>query len=165
MDDYSNTRIIPLIAADLPEYAEVIRRSFATVARTFGLTRENCPNHPSFITDDQLAGKIENGYYPFGCFAGKKMVGFASLTDMGGGVFELSNVSVLSEYRHFGYGKTLLDFCKDQVKKLGGDKITIGIIEEHSVLRAWYVANGFVHTGTGEFEHLPFMAGYMECNV
>lgn len=34
--------------------------------------------------------------------------------------------------------------------------------EENTILKTWYAANGFVHTGTKKFKHLPFTTGYME---
>ena len=40
--------------------------------------------------------------------------------------------------------------------------IKIGIIEESTVLKNWYISNGFVHTGTKKFDHLPFTSGYLE---
>jgi len=154
--------IQPLNAQNLHKYADVIRRSFATVAQDFGWTRDNCPGHTSFITNERLASKIKDGYYPFGLCISEKIIGFVSLTDMGGGVYEMNDVSVLPNYRHFGYGKELLDFSKAKVKELRGSKITIGIVEENVVLKDWYIANGFVHIGTKQFEHLPFMVGFME---
>jgi len=154
--------VVALSASYLPQYAEVIRQSFATVAKDFGLTRENCPTHTSFITNERLASRIKDGYFPYGYFAGDKLVGFVSLTELSGGVFELNNLSVLPEYRHYGYGRELLDFCKKKVKELGGSKITIGIIEENTVLKEWYADNGFIHTGTKKFDHMPFTAGFME---
>jgi len=143
-------------------YAEVIRRSFATVAEEFALTQENCPSHPSFITSEKLARKFIGNYYPFGYFTDGKLVGFVSLVDIGKNTYEMSTVCILTEYRRYGYGKALLDFCKEKVKKLGGEKITIGIIEENTVLKDWYIMNGYVHTGTKRFDHLPFTVGYME---
>ena len=77
----------------------------------------------------------------------------------------MNDVSILPDYRHFGYGKELLDFCKDKVREFGGNKITIGLIEENTILKEWYIANGFVHTGTKVFEHLPFTVGFMEWEV
>ena len=74
----------------------------------------------------------------------------------------MNNVSILPECRHLSYGKALLDFCKEKVKELGGSKITIVIVEDNIVLKDWYTANGFIHTGTKQFEHLPFTVGYME---
>ncbi len=155
-------RIVLLNAGQLPLYAQVIRQSFATVAREFGLTRENCPTHTSFITDDSLIAKLKEGYFPFGYFADGNLVGFVSLTDTGNGVFELNNLAVLPDCRRLGYGRELLDYCKERVRALGGNKITIGIMEENTVLKNWYAANGFVHTGTKKFNHLPFTAGFME---
>ena len=160
--DNASGRITSLAAKHLPLYAEVIRQSFTTVAAEFGLTTENCPGHTSFITNERLANEIKEGYYPFGYFTDGRLVGFVSLTEKGGGVYELNHLAVLPEYRRFGYGKALLDFCKEKAMKLGAEKITIGIIEENSILKAWYTANGFIHTGARAFEHLPFTVGFME---
>jgi ribosomal protein S18 acetylase RimI-like enzyme len=163
--DNAPGRIIPLSTEHLPMYAEVIRQSFATVANDMNLTRENCPGHTSFITNERLGSKIKDGYYPFGYFTNGKLVGFASLTDTGNGVYEMNDVSILQEYRHLGYGKAILDFCKEQVNERCGSKITIGIVEENTVLKDWYTANGFIHTGTKQFEHLPFTVGFMEWSL
>ncbi|WP_238457802.1 GNAT family N-acetyltransferase [Desulforamulus ferrireducens] len=156
------TEIRPLTVEHLPAYADVISKSFATVARDFGLTKENCPGHKSFITNDRLKSKFKDGYYPFGLCIGDKIIGFASLTALNNGTYEMNDVSVLPEYRRYGYGKMILDFCKAKVKSFGGSKIIIGIMEESTVLKDWYTANGFVHTETKKFEHLPFTVGYME---
>ena len=43
-----------LSASDLSIAADVIRASFMTVAKEFGLTEQNCPNHTSFITTQKL---------------------------------------------------------------------------------------------------------------
>ncbi|MDR1060794.1 MAG: GNAT family N-acetyltransferase [Clostridiales bacterium] len=155
-------RVSPLSLAHVPVYAEVIRRSFATVAKDFNLSKENCPGHTSFVTNAQLEDKFRDGYYPFGYFADGKLVGFVSLTDAGGGAHEMNGVSVLPEYRRNGYGRALLDFCKEKAKELGGTKIAIEIIEENTVLKNWYAANGFAHAGTKTFDNLPFTVGLME---
>ena len=95
-------------------------------------------------------------------FAGKKIIGYMSLSKESDDAFELHNLAVLPEYRHNGFGKLLLDHAKDVVKASGGNVIKIGIIEESTVLKNWYIANGFVHTGTKKFDHLPFTSGYLE---
>ena len=154
--------IRPATEQYLPEYAEVIRQSFATVAQEFGITRENWPRHTAFITDEQLQEKRKPGYYPFCCFEDEKIVGFAALEDQGGGVFEMINVAVLPQCRHLKFGKALLDYCKEQLVQLGGQKIIISIIEDNARLKNWYAANGFVHTGTKQFDSMPFLVGYME---
>ena len=148
--------------SDLSLAAEVIRKSFATVAAEFGLTEQNCPNHTSFITADKLHNHIEMGWLMFGLYENERLVGYVSLSNKNDGVYELHNLAVLPDNRHKGYGKQLLDFCKVKVNELGGSKITIGIIEEHTVLKNWYAANGFVHIGIKTFANLPFTVGFME---
>lgn len=66
-----------------------------------------------------------NGYYAFGLCVGDKIIGFTSLTDLGDGTYEMNDVSVLPEYRHIGYGKMILDFCKSKVISFGGSKIVV----------------------------------------
>ena len=157
-----HAEIRPLTIAQLPLYADVIRHSFITVAEDFGLTMDNCPNFKSFITDERLAEKFTGLYFPFGYYAKGELIGFASLTYLQDGVYEMNDVSVLPGLRHRGAGTRLLEFCKEKVKEFGGNKITIGIIEDHTVLKDWYAANGFVHTGVKRFDHLPFTVGFME---
>jgi uncharacterized repeat protein (TIGR04076 family) len=154
--------IKPLTVADLPIYADVIRKSFATVASDFGWTRETAPTFTAYISDEKLSAKVTDGYYAFGLFVGDVMVGFVSLTNMSGGVYELNQLAVLPGWRHFGYGKELLGFCKNKARELGGNKIALDIIEENTVLKYWYAVNGFKHTGTKKFDWQPFTAGFME---
>ena len=160
-----NIEMKPLTVEDVSEYAEVIRQSFSTVARSLGFTHDNCPIHTSFITDTQLKDRYKEGYYPYGCFIENKIIGFVSLTDTGNNEYALDHLAILPEYRHSGYGKSLLDFCKSRVREIGGNKIAFAIIEENCVLKDWYAANGFIHTGTKKFEHLPFTVGYMELDI
>lgn len=146
----------------LDQALEVVQKSFATVAEEFGLTKQNSPNHTSFIAAEKLQNNFNWGWHMFGLYDSGLLVGYVSLSKEDEMSFELHNLAVLPEYRNKGYGKQLLDFCKEFVRKLGGSKITIGIIEEHTVLKNWYITNGFIHTGTKKFNHLPFVAGYME---
>ena len=46
-------------------------------------------------------------------------------------VCELKKLAARSEYRHFGYGDTLLSFTRKSAIELSAQKITIGIIEEN----------------------------------
>lgn len=157
--------IAKVTSSDIPECLEVIHQSFSTVAEQFGLTQENCPKHTSFIPLVFLENQMNWGWYMYALYAGKKIIGYMSLSKEGNDVFELHNLAILPEYRHKGFGKLLLDHAKEVVKSLGGSIIKIGIIEESTVLKNWYIANGFVHTGTKKFDHLPFTSGYLERRV
>ena len=150
---------------ELQECVYVIHQSFRTVAEQFGLTKENCPKHTSFIPLSFLETQKNWGWHMFGLYAGKKIIGYMSLSKESDDVYELHNLAVLPEYRHKGFGKLLLDYAKDTVKSLGGSTIKISIIEESTALKNWYIANGFVHTGIKKFVHLPFTSGYLERSV
>lgn len=150
---------------DLPAVLGVIHRSFATVAEEFGLTRENCPTHTSFLPMEKLANHFRWGWLMFGLYDKDKLIGYFSLSEEKDGAFELHNLAVLPKHRHGGAGKLLLDHAKETVRTKGGQKITIGIIDESAVLKNWYAVNGFIHTGTRTFGHLPFTVGFMECRV
>lgn len=150
---------------ELEECLDVIHQSFSTVAKDFGLTRENCPKHTSFIPLTFLETQMSWGWNMYALYAGKKIIGYMSLSKEGDDAFELHNLAVLPEYRHNGFGKLLLDYANDVVKSLGGKTIKVGIIEESDVLKNWYIANGFVHTGAKKFDYLPFTSGYLERSI
>lgn len=147
---------------NLPECLQVIHRSFATVANEFGLTKENCPKHTSFIPLSFLQTQMRWGWLMYGLFEDEKIIGYMSLSKETDYIYELHNLSILPEHRHRGFGKQLLNFAQQTVKSLGGTRIRIGIIEESAVLKNWYIANGFEHVGTKKYDHLPFTSGYLE---
>ena len=143
----------------------VIRESFATVAAEFGLTKENCPTHTSFMTIDKLQWHWDNEYVMMGCFEDGKIIGYFSLSKKDDFTFELHNLAVLPAFRHGGIGGELLAAAKEAARKLGARKLTLDIIEEHTRLKKWYAHNGFMHTGIRKFDHLPFTVGFMECTL
>lgn len=147
---------------ELRECLDVIHRSFGTVAEEFGLTRENCPKHTSFIPLCFLETQMGWGWHMYALHAGRGIIGYVSLSKEGEDIFEMHNLAVLPEYRHRGFGRLLLDHVKAQVRALGGKTLKIGIIEESAILKNWYIAQGFVHNGTKKFDHLPFTSGYLE---
>ena len=152
-------------AAELDTCADVIREGFLTVARDFGLTQENCPTNGAFLKVDRLIAERENGIVQYGLFHKGNLIGFMQLEQKRAELYILEKLAVLPPFRHLGYGKLLLDFAKEEVGRLRGSKISIGIIEENTQLKNWYLQHGFVHTGTKVFAHLPFTVGFMEWTV
>ncbi len=150
---------------ELDSYANVIRQSFRTVAGEFGLTVQNCPTNGAFIQTERLVSDWKQGGGMYGLYCGDNPVGFMELKEKGTGIFELEKLSVLPEHRHRGGGTLLLDFARREVSRMGGNKITIGIIEKNIRLKKWYLKHGFVHTGTANFPNLPFVSGFMEMQV
>ena len=151
-------------ADDIPECAHVIRESFKTVADEFGITKENGGRFTAFATTAErlnwqyyTEGRIMRAYYEDGA-----VIGYYSLVLQEGGHCELSNLCVLPEHRHKDIGSALIADAFDTAKENGRNIMTVGIVEENKVLRAWYESKGFVHTGTKKFDFFPFTCGYLE---
>lgn len=139
----------------------VIRDSFKTVALEFGLNKDNCPTHPSLITLDKLLQLKEKAKL-FGLFLNDEQVGFVAVEKSDNGVYYLDKLAVLPKCRHQGYGVQLVEFVVSYVKKQGGQKISLGMINESKVLKNWYKKLGFKEVGTKNFEHLPFAVCFMD---
>lgn len=151
--------------SDIDECLDVIRTSFLTVAEDFGITELNCPTNAAFMKRERLVHEKETDTLMYvACLLGK-IIGFVGIKDKTEDEFEIKRLVVLPQYRHFGYGKLLLDFAAEKVISLGGKKITLGIIEENIRLKRWYLNYGFESTGTKVFPHLPFTVGFMEINI
>jgi ribosomal protein S18 acetylase RimI-like enzyme len=158
--------------AELRSSASVIRRSFATVADEFGLTRENCPAHTSFITTRGLRREKDHGLKCFGLFADQRQIGFVGIEkyeddtlvrlDPGENRYWLEKLAVLPAYRHLGYGEKLVDFAVQHVVGKGGTRIGLGMMNEHAVLKTWYLGLGFREKELKTFAHLPFVVCFME---
>ena len=144
---------------------DIIRSSFITVAEEFGLTENNCPSHTALLTIDNLERQFDDSRPMFLFYQDANPVGYFSLAKCSNEEWELNNLAVLPENRHFGIGKTMVDYAVKMVKSYGGNKISIGIIEENTKLKNWYLKLGFNHISTRKFEHLPFTVGFMEINI
>lgn len=149
---------------DIEQSVYVIRTSFATVAKEFGITEENGARFTAFATDEgRINWHMHGEHRPmYGYFEDNKLVGYYSLLIKDDSECELNNLSVLPEYRHKGIGYFLLEHSFEKAKELGCIKMNIGIVEENAVLRKWYEKYGFVHTGTEKYDFFPFTCGYME---
>ena len=148
---------------DIIQCVNVIRESFGTVAKEFGLTEENAPRFTAFATTKERLDwhlKVEHrpmyGYYEDG-----KLIGYYSLLIQDNHECELNNLCVLPEYRHKKIGCQLLENAFENARNMNCTKMRIGIVEENQVLRKWYEAYGFVHTGTEKYDFFPFTCGYL----
>ena len=144
---------------------EIIRSSFITVAGEFGLNEKNCPSHTAFITINKLEKQFDDGGPMFLFYQDTSPVGYFSLAKCSDDEWELNNLAVLPEYRHLGMGKAMVDYAIATVKNYGGNKLSVGIIEENITLKKWYLKLGFDHISTRKFESLPFTVGFMEINI
>lgn len=152
---------------DIPECISVIRESFMTVARQFDITPENAPAFTAYATDEaKILHWMDNQHRPmYGYFSDGKLAGYYNLYLPGDNECELGSLCVLPDYRHDGIGDALLNDSIERAKSLGCTKMNLSIVEENTVLRAWYEAHGFTHIGTKKYDFFPFTCGYLEKNI
>ena len=150
--------------ADLSACADVIRRSFRTVADEFGFTEQNAPRFTAFsMTEERLLWHMDGEHRIMYLDEEDGMpCGYYSLLLRGEGACELGNLSVLPEYRHKGIGGRLLAHAMERAKEQDCRVMEFSIVEENTVLRNWYESSGAVHTGTEKYDFFPFTCGYMK---
>ena len=148
---------------DIPVCVDVIKMAFMTVADAFGFTADCAPRFTAFaVSEDSLTWQYENEHRPmYAYYDTDKMVGYYSLAWLENKECELNNLAVLPSYRHRGIGNQLLLHSFGEARKMECTTMKISIVEENVVLRSWYEAHGFIHTGTQKFDCFPFTCGYM----
>lgn len=155
--------IKPIAGDDvLEEAAGVVSASFATVATEQGLTRDNCPTHPSFTTSDELKKMIDRGIKLFGLYLDGELAGFAALERAIDGSCYLEKLAVLPEHRHLGYGRQLVGFACRIASEQGAPSISAAIINEQEVLKSWYLTLSFEEKEIRSYAHLPFVVCFMD---
>ena len=144
--------------------ANIIKKSFKTVADEYGFTEENAPRFTAFATtDERLYWHMDGEHRPMYVFeVDGVLCGYYSLLLQDNNECELNNLAVLPEYRHKGIRKELLEHSFKIARSKGCSLMNIGIVEENTRLRKWYEDNGAVHVGTKKFDFFPFTCGYMK---
>ena len=142
---------------DVHQLSSMIRLGFRDVAERFGLTPDNCPNHPSNCTERWIEEDLGRGVVYYILERSRVPTGCVALECAENGTFYLERLTVLPEARRRSFGKTLVDHAFMEAKALGAERIDIGIIAEHIELKNWYEKMGFVETETRKFENLPFL--------
>jgi diamine N-acetyltransferase len=154
--------IKPLDGASLEKSVTIIRTAFGKVAGGLGITEENAPMFPAFITLERLEEMRARGAMFFGMFNDGSQVGVVAVEKRDAGDYYLERLAVLPEYWHGGMGRELVDFVTDYAKRLGLKKLYLGMVNEHRVLKEWYKGMGFREVEVKKYEHLPFTVCIME---
>ena len=149
---------------DLSTCADLIRKSFQTVADEFGFTRENAPRFTAFATtEERLLWHMDGEHrIMFLDEEGGTPCGYYSLLLREMNECELGSLSVLPEYRHRGIGGELLQHAMKTAREQNCTVMNLSIVEENTVLRKWYERYGAIHTDTEKFDFFPFTCGYMK---
>ena len=135
--------ILPVdIALDSAEITRLLRRSFRGIAETMGITAENCPHFVAFITEERLLDQLgRDDAYCLGIRQDGAWVGFVAVAPYGD-AYEVTRLAVAPEYRHRGYGGALMAAACDTARKIGLREIGLGLINENTILKAWYEEQG-----------------------
>ena len=143
---------------DLAACVELLRASFGTVARDFGLTEENAPTNAAFTTLANLRAHVGDGMGLFGLFDGHVLLGCVALKQAKANpqVQYVERLAVAPAHRHRGLGSQLLAFALEEAARRGAVTASIGLIDENEVLKSWYRAKGFVQRERRRVPHLPF---------
>jgi N-acetylglutamate synthase-like GNAT family acetyltransferase len=150
---------------DVALLTDIIRSSFRDVAERFGLTKENCPRHPSNCEADWVEKDMDSGVTYFILEEKGLASGCVALEKTNNELSYLERLAVLPDKRRCGIGKVLVDHVLDEAKLSGVRHLNIGTIAEQSELGDWYRKIGFVEIETKEFAHLPFQVRFMSYEI
>ena len=152
---------------EIEECSLVIASSFGTVARDFGLTEENAPTNPAFMTSGRLREYLNKPVVLLGLLLDEVMIGCVAIekSKHEPKAFYIERLAVVPMCRHKGYGKSLIDNAIDIIRRVGGREASIGIMNQNQALKDWYLGQGFVENGCKRFEHLPFEVCFMSKSI
>lgn len=144
---------------------DVIHRSFGTVAKEYGYTKDKAPTFPAFLPASDVLEMSGRGATFIGAYDEDRLIGTVAVEHARGEMFYLERLAVLPEYRHSGLGKKLMDAAFEEVHRLRGKTVSIAVVDENRPLKAWYTAYGFHITQTKRYEYLPFAVTFMKKDV
>ena len=149
----------------LESSADIIRQAFGAVIGELGITEENCPRFPAFTTVADLNEKRDRGARFFGAFADGNQVGFILVEMEKDGRYFAKRLAVLPENWHQGIGEKLMARAIECIRGYGVDKINIAIVDEHTILKKWYLNMGFREVSVEVIDFLPFNVGFLEKDI
>jgi N-acetylglutamate synthase-like GNAT family acetyltransferase len=154
-----------ITSASLADSVQIVRSAFGRVAGELGITLENAPRFPAFVTIERLEEMRAGGALFFGLFINGRQAGVVALEQEAAGEHYLKRLAVLPEYWHGGLGRELVQHIIDYARGLGIKKLHIAMVNEQTVLKKWYQGMGFKETEIKKFEHLPFSVCFMVMDI
>ncbi len=152
---------------DISACVNLIKDSFSTVAKEFGITEANAPSYVAFATtEEKLLEQYNNDRLMFICEDDNgQIIGYYSLTRISDTECELNNLCVAPDCQHNGVGKILFEHVLQTAKENDFKLMTFSIVEENTQLKEWYKKLGAEHIGTRKFDFFPFTCGYMRKDI
>ncbi|MDR1859045.1 MAG: GNAT family N-acetyltransferase [Treponema sp.] len=136
--------------------ADILNRSFITVAQQFGFTKENAPTFPAFINSDRIDKFLHNGLTMYGYRKNEIIVACAGYSHYKDTIYFIERLATLPEYRHLGIGKMLMMFIENKIIEIGGKIAEIHVVDKNMVLREWYKKLHYLEIRIDEIKTLPF---------
>ncbi|MDR0835922.1 MAG: GNAT family N-acetyltransferase [Tannerella sp.] len=152
---------------DFKIFAKLLNESFKTIAKEFGLTRENTPTNNAFISAKDLKAQLMDNREFYYFDMDNRAIGFIAIEKSLSKTetFYIEKVAVHPHYRHKGIGRELLNFAIGRIRDLNGERISIGLIQSNIQLKEWYKQQGFNEVVVKSFNHLPFNVCFMELGL
>ncbi len=152
---------------DMPTCVKLIKNSFSTVAKEFGITEDNAPSYVAFATtEEKLLKQYNDGRLMFVCEDDSgQIVGYYSLARISDTECELNNLCVAPDCRHNGIGEIQFEHAVQTAKENKFKSMTFSIVEENTQLKEWYKKLGVEHIGIQKFDFFPFTCGYMKIDL
>jgi diamine N-acetyltransferase len=152
-----------ILDEDLTTSVNILNASHLTVAKEFNFTKQSNPTNNAFIDIETLKTQLGKSIELYLLIVDNIAIGCIAIEKSSKEIdtYYIEKVSVISEYRHQGFGVILMDFASDLIKHAGGRKVSIALIDSNKRLKTWYVKQGFIETETKDFKHLPFRVCFM----
>ena len=148
---------------DISLLTNLIRTSFKTVAEKFDLTPQNCPKHPSNLSEDWIENDFKRKVKYYILEENGQALGCVALEHASSDLCYLERLAVLPQAGGKGCGRSLVEHVMTEARNSGAAIINIGIIAHDTDLQAWYEKLGFILENTRDFVHLPFQVTFMSC--
>jgi ribosomal protein S18 acetylase RimI-like enzyme len=152
---------------ELRDCVALLRTSFGTVAREFGLNEESAPTNAAFTTLENMRRHLQNGMKLYGMAFDSSLIGCVATkrSKKDELVFYIERLAVIPEKRMHGYGGQLVSFALEQILRDGGATASIGLMDNNDKLKKWYISKGFVQHDRRRIEHLPFKICFMSMDI
>ncbi len=150
------TLVRPWQRSDLPEIQQVAWDTWEYAYGKFIPEADRREFHTAYYALDKLKRLFDSKLVD-GCVAvaDDQIVGY-SKTHWNGekGQFFITSLYVLPEFQKLRLGKQMLEFGIDNAKKLGANRVWLGVMIENKLAIQWYIRQGFVF-----IENRPFTIG------
>ena len=138
--------------------ASIIRKSFKNQAEELGLTVEKHSGYAAFETSQKVKRRIGRGEHVFLAYVGEEPVGTITFSvdskQPVNGYIE--RLAVLPEFRGNGYGRELMGYAEEQLRKASVVCVELAIVKQFKSLQEFYEQLGYNPTETVKYEFLPF---------